>query len=328
MKKKIIIGLSAVIISLTIWHVVMTDRSYTYSPSVQPETFDEFYAQKQKKSKELNVAPYNAEKLVKFAPRTPIAILYIHGYGASRAEGEMVVDRVSAILKANTYYLRLPRHGTNVEDHANATGKEHLDEIMSTLRMMRTLGDKVVVIATSMGGVAATYIAAKNPELIDALILSSPAYQFASFLPKTAAFYPVFKFFSTVIERSPTRPIPSDKDNWSLYFYPNKYMRALRQLYQLQTLTSNDSIFHGVKQPVMLQYYYKDEKNQDTAASVKDMKKAYRAFNDGKPNPLSRELQVETGDHVLLSKYAQITPDFDNITKETVSFINSLGWNK
>ncbi len=328
MKKKIFIGILVAAALLAGWHFSMTSHSYTYTQQVLPETFKEFYAQKLKKSKELNVRPKNEERFIQYADKTPITILYIHGYGASRAEGELVVDRISKELKANTYYLRLPGHGTNVEDQARVSGKDHLDEVITTLKMMQKLGDKVIVIGTSMGGMIATYIAASNPELIDALVLVSPAYRYAGFFPKTATFYPVFKLITTVMERKPTAPIPPDKDNWSLYWYPNQYMRSMRQIYQLQSLVSNESVYRNVAQPVMLLYYYKDENNQDKAASVDGMKEAYELFNNGKPNPMSRKEPQSVGGHVLTSKYTDTPPDYDKVTNETLDFINSLGWSK
>ncbi len=328
MKKKFIIGLTAMVVLLTGWHFMMTGGSYTYSPTALPATFEEFYKGKLQKSKELNARPKNEERLIKYAEKTPIAILYIHGYGASRAEGEHVVDKISKTFKVNTYYLRLPGHGTNADDHADTTGKEHLDEVITTLKMMRKIGDKVIVIGTSMGGVLGTYAAAEYPELVDALILSSPAYQFASTPAKISAFYPMFKLITTLMERAPSAPIPAEDDNWSLYWYPDDYMRALRQLYQLQALTSNNDIYKKVTQPVLLQYYYKDENNQDTAASVPDMKSAYKSFNNGTPNSLSREIPYDVGGHVLFSKYVLVVPDFDKVTKGAVDFINSLGWVK
>ena len=328
MKRKLITGLVLIIVLLTGWHFIMTCESYTYNPTALPASFEEFYKGKLQKSRELNARPKNEERLVRFADKTPFAILYIHGYGASRAEGEYVVDKISEKFKANTYYLRLPGHGTNAEDHAETTGREHLDEVITTLRMMRMLGDKIIVIGTSMGGVLATYAAAEHPELVDAMIISSPAYQFASTPAKMAAFYPMFKLVTTLMEYSPSSPIPAEKDNWSLYWYPKEYMRALRQLYQLQALTSNNDIYSRVTQPVLLQYYYKDEENQDPAASVPDMKKAYKSFNNGKPNPLSREVAHDKGKHVLFSKYTTVPPDFDKVTKVTADFVESLGWGK
>ncbi len=329
MKKKIVIGIFIIAAILTGWHFAMTSHSYTYSQVSLPETFKEFYVQKLKKSKELNARINNEERLVQYADKTPIAILYIHGYGASRAEGELVVDRISYSLKANTYYLRLPGHGTNVEDQARVSGKDHLDEAITTLKMMHKLGDKVIVVGTSMGGMIATYIAAKNPELIDAMILISPAYQYAGFMPKLAGFYPMFKLVTTIIERKPAPwPIPKEKDNWSLYWYANQYLRSMRQIYQLQSLTSHESVYKKVTQPVMLMYYYKDEKNQDKAASVAGMREAYMMFNNGTPNPKSVNMPYAVGGHVMTSKYTDMPPDYDKVTKDVLGFIKSLGWNK
>lgn len=325
MKRKSIIVLAFLIIALTGWHMIMTDGSYTYTPADLPETFDEYYKEKLRLSKELNVRPGNEEKLVRYKDKTDIAILYIHGYSASRAEGEYVIDRIAETFKANTYYLRLPGHGTNVEDHAAAEGKEHLDEALTALKMMQLLGDRVIVTGTSMGGVIGTYLAAEYPELIDALILSAPAYQFAQIMPRAAAFYPLFKVITTFMERAPEKIVPEGHD-WPLYWYTNQYLKALRQLYQLQAIAAREEIFRKVEQPVLLQYYYKDENNQDTAASVAHMREAYKAFNNGTAHKLSRDTAFTKGGHILFSKYALPPPDFDAVEKETLDFINSLGW--
>lgn len=325
MKRKSIIVLAILIMVLTAWHMVMTDGSYTYTPVDLPETFDEYYKEKLRLSKELNVRPGNEEKLIRYKNKTDIAILYIHGYSASRAEGEYVIDRIAETFKANTYYLRLPGHGTNVEDHAAAEGKEHLDEVLTALKMMQLLGDKIIVTGTSMGGVIGTYLAAEYPELVDALILSAPAYQFAQIMPKAASFYPLFKVITTFMERAPEKIVPEGHD-WGLYWYTNQYLKALRQLYQLQAIAAHEEIFREVKQPVLLQYYYKDKNNQDTAASVAHMREAYKAFNNGTPHKLSREKAFTKGGHILLSKYAIPLPDFDDVEKETRDFIISLGW--
>lgn len=330
MKKKILIGLAAVAVLLAAWHFLMSRISYQYVPVQLPKTFDEFYAQKLAKSKELKARPHNEERLIRYAEKTPLAILYIHGYGASRAEGEYVVDKVAKQLKANTYYLRLPGHGTNVEDHARVTVKEHLDETFASLAMMRTLGKKVVVIGMSMGGLIATYAAAERPELVDALVLCAPAYQFAPPIAKVAGFYPALKLITLVMPRRPSTPIPNEADNWSLYWYPNQYTKSLRQMYQLQSLIANDDVYRKVKQPVMLLYYYKDDANQDNTVSVSHMIAAYEAFNNGTANPKSKKTALDQGGHVLLSKYVEPNevPDYDKVTSGIIGYINSLGWNK
>ncbi len=326
MKKKILIGLSVIIAALATWHVVMTSVSYTYTPSPLPKTFDEFYKEKLRISRELKVRPKNEEKLVRFAEKTPVAILYIHGYGASRAEGELVMDRIAKQLKANTYYLRLPGHGTTILDHAGVTPKEHLDEAITTLEMMRKLGDKVIVVGTSMGGLITTYIAAEYPGKMDAAVLVSPFYQFGNLNGKLTNFYPMFRLISAVMPHRPSSPIPDEADNWSLYWYPNQYMKALRQLHLLRAIGVHDSIFRKIHIPVLLLYYFKDEENRDTTADVGAMLDAYDEFNDGTPNRLSRKVAIENGNHVLMSKYQKV--DYDRVEKTVLDFVRDLGWQK
>ena len=43
--------------------------------------------------------------------RTPLAIIYLHGYSATRKEVEPLCDRLAAQLGANLYYTRLAGHG-------------------------------------------------------------------------------------------------------------------------------------------------------------------------------------------------------------------------
>ncbi|MBN1534256.1 MAG: alpha/beta fold hydrolase [Spirochaetes bacterium] len=324
MKKKILIGLAAVAALLVTWDLVMTCRSYTYTPVQLPKTFDEFYAQKLAKSRELGVRANNEEKLIRFAEKTPVALLYIHGYGASRAEGELVMERIARDLKANTYFLRLPGHGINVEAHALATAKDHLDEAITTIDMMHRLGDKVVVVGTSMGGIIATYIAANYPDKLDALVLVSPFYQFGSASAKLTNFYPTFKLLTAVMPRRPSRPIPKEADNWSLYWYPNQYMKSLRQLVQLRNLASRDSVYERVTKPVLLLYYYKDAENSDHTADVNTMLEAYGTFNNGTPDPLSRKVCIEKGNHVLMSRFEEV--DYDAVQKAVVDYVRSMNW--
>jgi hypothetical protein len=53
-----------------------------------------------------------------------------------------------------------------------------------------------------------------------------------------------------------------------------------------------------VTQPVLLLYYYKDEKNQDKVVKVSAMKRMFRQL--GTPENFKREIPVpNAGDHVI-----------------------------
>lgn len=93
----------------------------------------------------------------------------------SRAEGEEVMDRVARREGANIYYLRIPGHGTNIDDLARYSYRDFLDTSIEALMMMPRLGERAVVAGTSMGGTIATWLAAHYPEKVDGLILCPPS---------------------------------------------------------------------------------------------------------------------------------------------------------
>lgn len=304
--KKILLLLAAIIAALIAIDAYQSHITYTYTPKKLPATFDEYYQLKLKESKEKGVRPHNEEKLLKFADKTKIVMLYIHGYGASRGEGEFVIDTVAKKLKYNTYYLRLPGHGTTMDDHKNTEYYQLLGTAIEAAQMTKLLGEKLVIIGTSMGGTIATYIAAQHPDIPDAIILVSPFYKFANPVGNALLFRPFFKtvlLFTTYRERHD--PYDDPNDNWTMYWYGKNYWASLHSLLDLADLVANDSTYKKVLCPVLLLYYYKDEQHKDGSADVGTMLHAFDLFNNGKPNPISRKVVIENGDHVLLSKYVK-----------------------
>lgn len=66
----------------------ITFPRYSYMPKKLPGDFEEFYREKLALSRRDGVKPGNEEKLLRAAPgKTPIAVLYIHGFTASKTEG-------------------------------------------------------------------------------------------------------------------------------------------------------------------------------------------------------------------------------------------------
>ncbi|MCX8124544.1 MAG: alpha/beta hydrolase [Spirochaetes bacterium] len=324
--KKILIVIALIIAALIAVDAYLSHITYNYNPKKLPATFDEYYQTKLKESKEKGVRPNNEEKLLKFAPKTKIAMLYIHGYGASRGEGQFVIDTIAKKLQYNTYYLRLPGHGTNMDDHKKTEYYQILDTAIEAAQMAKLLGEKLVIIGTSMGGTIATYIAAQHPDIPDAIILVSPFYRFANPVGNALFFRPFFKtvlLFTTYRERKD--PYDDPNDNWTMYWYAKNYWASLHSLLDLADLIAHDDTYKKVSCPVLLLYYYKDKEHKDGSAQVEAMLKAYDTFNNGHPNPLSRKVAIENGDHVLLSKY--VKSDWDKAEKAITVFLHDLAKN-
>src|SRR5690606_3621994 len=107
---------------LILGYSLLPGQSYEYHSDLtesQKASFDAYLQHRLEVGAEKGARPGNEERLIRYGDKTPIAFLYIHGFGASRAEGEMVMDEIAARYKANTFYLRLPGHGTDMDDHAS-----------------------------------------------------------------------------------------------------------------------------------------------------------------------------------------------------------------
>ncbi|NDA44062.1 MAG: alpha/beta fold hydrolase [Gammaproteobacteria bacterium] len=120
-----------------------------------------------------------AEKTIRWAHedrrRTPLAIVYLHGYTATRQEVDPLCDELAATLKANVYYTRLAGHGRNPAAMGNVTGTDWLQDTRDALEIGRVIGERVVVVGTSTGGTLALWLAQQpHATAIAAQVLISP----------------------------------------------------------------------------------------------------------------------------------------------------------
>ncbi|KIC35322.1 alpha/beta hydrolase [Leisingera sp. ANG-M7] len=110
--------------------------------------------------------------------RTPVSVLYIHGFSATSEEVRPVPDRVAAGLGANLVFTRLTGHGRTGVAMLEGTPKAWMQDTAEALAAAAHVGDRVVVIANSTGAALAT-VAALDTDLaqnIDAMVLMSPNY--------------------------------------------------------------------------------------------------------------------------------------------------------
>jgi pimeloyl-ACP methyl ester carboxylesterase len=110
--------------------------------------------------------------------KTKLAIVYIHGFSASKGEIRPVPDKVAAALGANLFYTRLTGHGQNGPAMAVATVNDWINDYAEAMAIGRMIGEKVIIIATSTGAGLSTW-AATQPELskdVAAMVFVSPNY--------------------------------------------------------------------------------------------------------------------------------------------------------
>ena len=109
---------------------------------------------------------------------TPISVVYIHGFTASRQESAPLADMIAKKLDANLFYTRLTGHGRGAKGMMNTSVNAWLNDANEALEIGRRIGSKVVVIGMSAGGALSFWLstqpAAKD---VSAFVLISPAFR-------------------------------------------------------------------------------------------------------------------------------------------------------
>ncbi|MEM7214090.1 MAG: alpha/beta hydrolase [Pseudomonadota bacterium] len=111
--------------------------------------------------------------------KTPFSIVYIHGFSATKHETRPVPDNVAKSIGANLYFARFKGHGRDGEGLAEATVQHWANDFAETIAIGERLGENVIIMATSNGGMISTWGLAK-PELsekVAGIVFSSPNFE-------------------------------------------------------------------------------------------------------------------------------------------------------
>lgn len=83
--------------------------------------------------------------------RTPIALVYVHGFSATRQETAPLAENLARTWGANLFEARLRGHGRPGVALGSAQTEEWLSDAAEALEIGRRLGERVVVISCSTG---------------------------------------------------------------------------------------------------------------------------------------------------------------------------------
>jgi pimeloyl-ACP methyl ester carboxylesterase len=252
--------------------------------------------------------------------KTPYSIVYIHGFGASPMEGDPVHRFLAAHFGANLFVTRLPEHGISrkngmeyltAQDLANAAGEAY--------QIGKSLGEKVIVVGTSMGGSLGLLLASQQPDL-HALVLYSPAIRDEKRLLE--GFFKPWVFWvmkKTLLEDGVMNQQREGEkgDYWSEEYHANGYESLAVLLYS----EMNEETFAKVKQPTFMGYYYKNDQEKDMVVSVSKMQEMFGQL--GTAPALKKEMAFpKTGDHVISSSIT--SQDWQTVLFQTIDFLEKV----
>lgn len=261
--------------------------------------------------------------------KSDTAILFIHGFGACRAEGEHIVDQIADEWKANVLYMRLPGHGRDADAHAAALPQDYTRTVSEALNVTESLGDKVVVMGASTGGLLATWAAASYPKRVDAAILVSPLFDYsAGWVSVVAGNRLPYGMARLVMgrdryagwsEEADSPALPGYEDHWLI----EQRLRAVVRLEGLRRGVVRQPGFPAaVTSPVLLLHYYADETRKDDVVSTDAIVSTFDEMNGGRPHQHSRRVPIADGDHVLTSVH--IRADHETVLTSIRVFLTDV----
>ena len=252
--------------------------------------------------------------------KTEYSLVYLHGFSASRGEGDPIHLEVAKRYRMNAYLARLDNHGMNKQEAMlELTPESLLESAKEAIAIGRLIGEKVIVMSCSTGSTLAIYLAASNPDWIDALICYSPnidTYNQTTHLVDG----PWGLHILRMVEGGKYHTWEAS-DAVQQYWSTSYRNEAIIDLRQLLDATMIPETFKKVTQPLLTLYYYKSEEEQDKVVSVSAMKEMFELIST--PVSQKRIFSVpDAGHHVLASKYQ--SKDLETVRKYTFDFAEEV----
>ncbi|MET0937344.1 MAG: lysophospholipase [Luteibacter sp.] len=244
--------------------------------------------------------------------RLPLAVVYLHGFTASQAEGAPAHRAIAQACGAHLYLNRLSDHGSDAPDAmAGASPERWLDEARHALEIGLRLGERVLLVGTSMGASLALDLAASRPDVVAGLVAWSPGIRVhdpeqlrAAVLMQGAVAPPG--------ERSPFQ-----RRYWSSIVHTDGY-RAIARLFIERMRPER---LEAIVCPVFFGVWDGGEGDHDTLTSVAAMREAFGWLCTA---PIARRLVAYAhAAHVLASP--ERSPAADRVRLDSLDFLRDTG---
>ncbi|MDQ0010697.1 pimeloyl-ACP methyl ester carboxylesterase [Luteibacter jiangsuensis] len=244
--------------------------------------------------------------------RQPLSVVYLHGFTASQAEGAPAHRTIARACAAHLFLNRLTGHGSDEPGAmAGASPERWRADADAALEIGLRLGEKIVLVCTSMGASLALDLAVRRPDAIAAVVAWSPGIRVhdpeqlrAALLLQGAVVPPG--------ERSPFQ-----RRYWSSMVHSDGY-RAIARLFiewmrpeRLGTIVC----------PVFFGMWDGGEGDRDTLTSVAAMREAFAWL--GTAPSRRRLVAYDHAAHVLASP--ERSPAAARVLADSVAFLHDVG---
>lgn len=264
-----------------------------------------------------NLKPNNEARIEWFNDSvavTEYSVVYLHGFTASREEGNPVHRAFAQRYGCNLYLPRLFGHGLQTPDPMiDITPENYLESAKEAIAIGKKIGKKVIVICCSTGGTLGIYLAAHDPE-IHALICYSPNIDI--FDPNSKVLTKPWGLqLARLISGAEFRKYEASEE-FNRYWQTKYRLEGLVTVRSLIDHTMTAETFARIKQPVFVGAYYQSDTQQDSVVSVEAMRQMMPLL--GTPEDQKRLVEFPVGAHVLTNPLRN--PDVEPVIEATFRF--------
>ncbi|MCK6611595.1 MAG: alpha/beta hydrolase [Bacteroidia bacterium] len=248
-----------------------------------------------------------------------LALLYLHGFGASPYEGEPVHTWFASRYGMNMYIPRLAEHGLKGGNAMlNLSATALWESAKEAYAIAKTLGDSVIIMGTSTGCTLGLMLAARYPE-VKGLLMMSPNIRV-----KDPAAFLINNPWGLEIARL---VVGADSFNYQIdeefgkYWYNAYRLEGVAQLQELLETQMTEETFEKVKQPALTLFYCKDETHCDEMVNTQKME--WMCQHLGTPAFAMKIVNLpNAGDHILGNPIR--SKDVEGVKREMQGFAESV----
>ncbi|EEA93612.1 carboxylesterase [Pseudovibrio sp. JE062] len=305
---------------LVYWANTYVSPSITFNPSDIGEDPEAYIARVESRFKDIK--PGLEKQIIWQNPdtkaKTDYAVVYIHGFSASKDEIRPVPDLVASSIQANLYYTRLPGHARTPAAMGEPGVDDYFNALAEALAIAKAIGNKVIVISTSFGGTLSAWTDLTDHALkedIEAIVLVSPVFELAA-AGTSLLTYPLAEFYTPIIVGK-YRVADPNANFEEIYAWTNAYpSTALLPLAETVKLVGSLDAANATI-PTMFIYDIRDETSYE---------KATARFFENWGAPKHRLLITESsGNHHVIA--GDITNPENNllVSNGIIEWLDSLG---
>ncbi len=228
---------------------------------------------RERESKHVSLKPDNEASITwahDSVARTEFAVVFLHGFSASKVEGRPVTTAFARAFGMNLFEPRLFGHGLDTVDALiGLTPENYLHSAKEAIAIGKVIGKKVIVMGSSTGATWALYLAAHDPDIAAVMCYS----------PNIAIFDPNAKLITGPWGLQLARLLSGGKSRG--FEASEEIQRYWQTSYRLESIVTVQSVldatmhpetFQSITQPVFVGCFYKNETEQDRTVSVQAMR--------------------------------------------------------